>query len=538
MLITSHKPRLSWIIGSGLAILTLAVYIQARNFDFILYDDPAYVTSNTMVTSGLSVKNIIRAFTTSEAHNWHPITWLSLMLDSRLFGINAGRFHLTNMLLHTASTVLLFVVLIKMTKAPWASAFAAGAFALHPLHIQSVAWVAERKDVLSALFWMLTLLFYLRYTVRPSIARYTIALFAFALGLMAKSMLVTLPIVLLLLDYWPLGRFRGSTSTYKGPVAKLLLEKVPFFVLAVISGTITFVVQQQSGAMRDIVNFPLTIRIANAFVSYIKYIERMFWPANLSIFYLHPGYKVQASEAIICALLLVAITVLVIRFARARGYLFVGWMWYVITLVPVIGLVQVGDQAMADRYTYIPLIGLFIIVAWGLPELLAKYAHRKTVIFVAATAAVAAMSISTYIQLGYWRNSVTIFEHAVEVNPKDLFAQVNYGSALLKANMFDEAITHLSKAVEIDPNEIMTHLNLGVAFFYKRRIDEAIVEFEKTLEMNPRDVFAHLNLGTALAEKGKTQEAIEQYTEALRIDPNCTDAYNLRQGLLQQQHKQ
>jgi Tfp pilus assembly protein PilF len=529
-----QKSRAPWVIGSALAVITLVVFFQVRAFDFIIYDDHAYVTANPQVQSGLSLRNLVWAFSTTQASNWHPLTWLSLMLDCHLFGANPGRLHLTNLLLHTASTVLLFIVLIKMTRAIWPSAFTAAAFALHPLHIQSVAWIAERKDVLSTLFWILTLLFYLRYTVRPSIARYVITLLAFALGLMAKPMLVSLPLVLLLLDYWPLGRFLNP----KHSLLKLLLEKIPFLFLAAVSSVITFVVQMQSGAVKDIVKFPFTIRVINAFVSYVQYIVKMFCPANLSIFYPHPGRLLHLSDAVVPVLLLIAITVLAIRFARTHGYMFVGWLWYVVTLVPVIGIVQVGNQAMADRYTYIPLIGLFIIIAWGLPELLGRYAFRKTILVVAAAVVILAMTVSACLQLHYWQNSITIFERAVEINPGDRFAQANLGVAFLRKNIFDEAIAHFNKALEIDPCDAMSHLDIGVALYRKDKIDQAAFHFEKALQIDPCDVEAHLNLGTAYIQQGKTRQAIEQYTEAIRIDPCCTEAFNLRQQLLEQQQRQ
>jgi Tfp pilus assembly protein PilF len=522
----AHKYLAPWVIGVALAVITIAVFCRVATFDFITYDDPAYVTANPQVQAGLSVKNFVWAFTSSRAYNWHPLTWLSLMLDSELFGLNAGGFHITNLLLHTANTVLLFIVLSRMTEALWSSAFVAAAFALHPLHVQSVAWIAERKDVLSTLFWLLTMLFYVRYAERSSIGRYVLALFVFILGLMAKPMLVTLPFILLLVDYWPLKR--------KCSFRKLLFEKLPFVFLAGVSSVITFVIQSRSGAVKNVVKFPFDIRVINAVVSYIQYILKMFWPVNLSVFYPHPGRSLHFSDAIIPTLLLVAATVLTIRFARTRGYLLFGWLWYICTLIPVIGLVQVGDQAMADRYTYVPLIGLFIMIAWGLPELLARYAFRKTILAVAAAVVLLAMTVSTYQQLRYWQNDVTILERAVEVNPNDRFAQANLGVAFLRKNSYDDAIAHFEKALQIDPCDAMSHLNIGVAFFRKDKIDQAIIHFEKAAAIDPCDVPSHLNLATALAKQGKQEQAIEQCNEALRIDSSCTDAYNLRQVLLTQ----
>jgi protein O-mannosyl-transferase len=534
---TTYKSRAPWVIGSALAVITLAVFCQVGTFDFITYDDYSYVATNPQVKAGLSLKNLVWAFTTFHACNWHPLTWLSLMLDCQLFraaslpgGVNPHSLHLTNLLLHTANTVLLFIILFRMTKTLWPSAFVAAAFAIHPLHIQSVAWVAERKDVLSTLFWLLTISFYVRYIERSSIGRYILVLFVFALGLMAKPMLVTLPVVLLLLDYWPLKR--------KDSLPMLLLEKLPFVILAGVSSVITLVVQSQSGAIMNIAKFPFDIRVINALVSYTQYIAKMFWPVNLSIFYHHPGRSLHFSDAVIPAVLFVAATILAVRFARTRGYLFVGWMWYVCTLIPVIGLVQVGDQAMADRYTYIPLIGLFITIAWGLPELLARYAFRKTVLAIAAAVVLLAMAVSTYIQLGYWQNSVTILERAVEINPNDRFAHANLGAVFVRKGSYDEAIVHFEKALQIDPCDLMSQLNIGVAFFRKDKIDLAVNHFEKAMAIDPCDIPTRLNLATGLAKQGNTQQAIEQCNEILRMAPGRTEAIELKQQILQQRQRQ
>ena len=373
------------------------------------------------------------------------------------------------------------------------------------------------------------MLLYVRYTERYSIGRYVLSLFVFALGLMAKPMLVTLPVILLLLDYWPLKR--------KCSLPKLLLEKLPFVFFAGASSVVTLVVQSQSGAVKDVVKFPFDIRVINALVSYVRYILKMFWPVNLSLFYPHPGRSLHFSGEVIPMLLLVAVTVLAVRFARTHGYLLFGWLWYLCTLIPVIGLVQVGDQAMADRYTYIPLIGLFIIIAWGLPELLARYAFRKTVLSIAAAGVLSAMVVSTCMQLGYWQNSVTILERAVEINPNDRFARrIWVLPSFVKARTTMRLFT--LKRGEIDPCDAMSHLNLGVVFFRKNKIDEAISHFEKAAAIDPCDVPTHLNLATALAKQGKTQRAIEQCDEILRISPGRTEAIELRRQILQQQQQQ
>lgn len=526
----THKSRVPWVIGSALAVITIAVFIQVCTFDFLIYDDYAYVTANPQVNTGFNLKNFVWAFTATHAYNWHPLTWLSLMLDCELFGLDAGMFHLTSMLFHTANTVLLFILLFKMTKALWRSAFVAAAFALHPLHIQSVAWIAERKDVLSALFWLLTMLLYVRYAERSSIGRYVLTLFVFILGLMAKPMLVTLPFILLLLDYWPLER--------KCSLRKLLFEKLPFIFLAGVSSVITFAVQSQSGAVKDIAKFPFDIRVINAIVSYIQYILKMFWPVNLAVFYPHPGRSLHFSDAVIPAALLVAVTVLVIRFARTRRYLFFGWMWYIITLIPMIGLIQVGNQAMADRYTYIPLIGLFIIIAWGLPELSVRYAFRKTILATAAAVVLLAMTVATCMQLRYWENSVTVFKRAVEVNPNNCFVHTNLGVAFMQKNALDDAIAHFEKALRIDPCDARAHLNIGVAYFNRdKKVDLAIVHFEKAIEIDPCDIHARMNFAIALGKQGKTEQAIEQCDEVIRLSPERREAIALRERLVRQQQQ-
>ncbi len=393
----STKKRLL-IISLFLIIASFMAFWQVTRCDFINYDDDKYLTDNSHVQDGLTVEGITWAFTTGYAANWHPLTWISHMVDVQLFGLQPGWHHLTNLLFHLASTLLLFLVLHRMTKALWQSAFVAALFALHPLHVQSVAWVAERKDVLSTFFWMLTMGTYASYVAKPGLKRYLTLLLCFALGLMAKPMLVTLPFVLLLLDYWPLQRLeqkrppqeglskdKSTTSPVRIPVQPvghwplirpLLIEKIPLFALAALSSIVTYLVQHHGGAVQSLETFPPGVRMANAFVSYITYMVKMLWPTNLAVFYPYPTswplWQVLGSAA-----LLITITVLVIRGAKKRPYAAVGWFWYVGTLVPVIGVVQVGRQALADRYTYIPLVGLFIIVAWAVPELLKKWPYRK-----------------------------------------------------------------------------------------------------------------------------------------------------------------
>ena len=366
----------SLLICLTLILTTLAVFYQVCTYDFVNFDDAEYIYENPNIQAGITPEAIKWAFTTGRANNWHPLTWLSHMLDWQLFGPNPGGHHLTNLIFHIANTLLLFVVLKQMTGAIWPSAFVAALFALHPLHVESVAWVAERKDVLSTFFWILTMWAYVRYVRRPKIVSYLLVVVFFVLGLISKPMLVTLPFVLLLLDYWPLDRLNP-----KRPKVSLLIEKVPLFVMVLASCIVTFIVQSKSGAMLSGKSYSLLIRLANAFISYLQYITKMIWPVRLTMFYPHPGPNVSILYGIISAVFLLVVTIFIFQFAANRRYLVTGWFWYLGTLVPVIGLVQVGDQAMADRYSYITLTGLFIIIAWGLPELLGKWPHRKVVLW-------------------------------------------------------------------------------------------------------------------------------------------------------------
>ena len=404
MNISKNKPfilRRDVLVCLFLIITTFAVYWQVHNHDFINLDDDLYITENDQVQKGLSRESVVWAFTTTHAANWHPLTWLSHMVDFQLYGLNPKGHHLTNVFFHLLNTLLLFFVLQRMTGALWRSGFVAALFALHPLHVESVAWVAERKDVLSTLFWLLTIWAYTWYVERPRRTRYLLTLLTFTLGLMAKPMLVTLPFVLLLLDYWPLGRFQVgqldtalsapgqaslSTRSVWSQTLRLIWEKAPFFALAAASSIVTFLVQKGGGAVRPWERFPITIRIANGLVSYVKYMGKMIWPSDLAVFYPHPGASLPIWQAVAAGLLLLSISIAAIRLAKNHPYLAVGWLWYLGTLVPIIGFVQVGGQALADRYTYVSLIGLFIIIAWGVSDIVAKWRYQRVVFIIAAGA--------------------------------------------------------------------------------------------------------------------------------------------------------
>ena len=522
--------RLDLLVCLFFVIAVLAVYWQVRNHDFINFDDDLYITMNPHVQAGLTWDSITWAFTSTHASNWHPLTWLSHMLDCQIYGMNPGQHHLTNVLLHILNTILLFLVFKRMTKDLWQSAFVAALFGLHPLHVESVVWLAERKDVLSTFFWMLTLWSYLRYVEHSMLSRYLAVLLFFISGLMAKPMLVTLPFVLLLLDYWPLERFRLESSEdgrqcrprryYLG----LVWEKIPLFLLSAVSSFVTYMAQKSSGAVSTLAVIPVHVRIANAMVSYVSYIGKMIWPHNLAVLYPYPKSIIywQVAGA---GVLLGGITLVVFRMVKTKPYVAVGWFWFLGTLVPVIGLVQAGSQAMADRYTYVPLIGLFVIVAWGIPDIFAEWRYKKAALAISAFFVLSVFMICTGVQVGKWRNSITLFQNAVEVTENNYVAYEKLGEALAAQGRNDSAIKHYSEALRIRPDFTSTYLSMGVALREEGNYEAAIRYFLEALRINPDNAMAHNNLGVVFARKGKDKEAVFQFYEAIRIDPDYAGAY-------------
>jgi protein O-mannosyl-transferase len=535
------KRNVIVLIYSVLILCTLLIFWQVHNFDFIDYDDNVYVFENLHVLNGLTYEGVIWAFTSAPAGgNWLPLTWLSLMLDCQLFGPNSGWIHLVNLLLHLANTLLLFAVLKKMTGSLWPSAFVAAAFALHPMHVESVAWITERKDVLSTLFWLLTMVAYLAYVRRPGVFRYALTLMLFALGLMAKPMLVTLPFVFLLLDYWPLDRFAAprtiKTSGGKShkPASipdrrrilyRIIVEKVPFLAIAAVSSVITFLVQRGGGGVANIDVLPLNSRVSNAFLSYATYIGKMFWPQDLAVFYPFGARTIQSWQVVLCALLMIVVSVLAIRFGRKQKYLFVGWFWFVGTLIPVIGLVQSGDQAYADRYTYIPYIGLFIMIAWGLPELLSKWPQRKNALGLSMIISLTALGICTHRQVSFWNNSFTLFSHVLEVTQSNYIAHNNLGIIYGKLGRYQDAIEEYKQAIKIKPGYVSAHSNLGDIYAKLGRYQDAIESSKQAIRIQPDFVLAHHNLGVVYGNLGRYQDAIEEYQQAIRINPYLAEAH-------------
>lgn len=524
----------SVLICVFLAGATLAVYRRVLYNDFVNYDDPVYVTENKQVEAGLTREGVVWAFTSRRANNWHPLTWLSLMLDSELFGLKAGVFHATNLLIHIANTLLLFLVLRKMTGSLWCSGFVAAVFALHPLHVESVAWVSERKDVLSALFWLLTMWGYADYVQCGGRLRYLLTLLFFGLGLMAKPMLVSLPIVMLLLDYWPLSRLQTAKLSKAGLLQQnnisrrsaliyLLLEKVPFFVLAGASSLITVMVQKRGGAVIALERLSLSTRIFNALVTYIIYIVKTFFPRGLAVYYPHP-HTLPIWQVAAAILLLGLITAAVL--SAHRGYLTSGWLWYIVTLIPVIGLVQVGSQARADRYMYVPMVGVLIMLAWGVGEVTARWRLRRFVLSFVAGICLSASMVCTLQQVGYWRNSFTLFSRAIAVTSGNYIAHLNLGNFLTRQKRSKEAIPHYKKAIEIYRDYVEAHYNLGIALSLERRYDEAIEEYYTVLRLKGRHGEVEFRLADALSQKGRLDEAIIYYTKALERQPNDVEVLN------------
>jgi Flp pilus assembly protein TadD len=535
----TRNKQYALLICAGLALAIIIAYGQVRHSDFVNYDDDMYVTENPHVENGITVESISWAFTTGHAYNWHPLTWLSHMLDCQLFGTEPGWHHLTNLLLHIINTLLLFGVLRRMTGALWASGFVAAAFALHPLHVESVAWISERKDVLSTLFWLLTMTSYLWYVRRPSLSRYLLMLLCFALGLMAKPMLVTLPFVLLLLDYWPIGRFQpeqttkdaephrnqsANTGSQWRAFRRLIWEKIPLLALAVVSSIVTFIVQRSGGALVQTGTLSLDVRIANSLVSYLRYIKKMIYPSQLAVFY--PYHSLSLLLAIACLVILVVVTVAVIYVGRRRRYLPVGWFWYVGTMVPVIGLVQVGSQSIADRYTYVPLIGLFIMIAWGASELSARWRYQKIVLAICSATVLTILLISTRMQVSHWQSSFTLFEHTLAVTEGNSITHNHYGAFLLEQGRFGQALAQFNEALRISPGFHEARKNKGSALLDMGKFDEAIATFNELLRAAPDWPNAHYWLGVAYGRKGAYEQAIRPFKEALRLSPDWPEAYN------------
>lgn len=531
-----------------LAVLTLAVYGRVVCYDFVPFDDPRYVAEHPRVWAGLTPDNVRWALTTDYFSNWHPLTWLSYMLDCQLVGPRPGWMHFVNLLLHTVNSVLLFLVLRRLTSAYRPSAFAAFLFALHPLHVESVAWISERKDVLSTLFWILCMGAYAAYVRAPSWRRYLPVMLLLFLGLMAKAMLVTLPCVLLLLDYWPLDRFAKHAAAGRNAwrtAASLFAEKLPLFGVVTLSAVLTALAQSSSGAMESLDAISLPVRFGNALISCCGYLAHTFWPVGLAAYYPHPGYAPPDyqpnahfySLAVGSGVVLVSTSLLILWFGRTRKYLTVGWLWYLGTLVPVIGLVQVGMQGMADRYTYVPLIGIFIMVAWGVPELLRRIPSRQLVLDLASFAAVAGCMLLTWFQVGHWQTGIALYTHTIEVTENNTRAQGLLAVALSRENRHAEAIELYQTALKLDTGSSQLRNHLGASLTSVGRFAEADVCFRESIAIKPGVATTHFHYGNSLAAQGASEEAIAEYLTALALDPTSAKTHNNLGNLLAKQKR-
>jgi Tfp pilus assembly protein PilF len=563
---TIKNPLLlrSMLIYSIIILATLSVYLPVKDFGFINYDDNIYVYQNPRVLNGLTFKNILWSPTSIEASNWHPLTWISHMTDIQIFGLNAGGHHLTSVGFHLLNSILLMFWLNTMTGEFWKSSFVAALFALHPLHVESVAWIAERKDVLSTFFCFLSLLSYTRYCQKKNRQQYLLSLFFFICALMAKPMVVTLPFVFLLLDYWPLNRFPEVFSKNipfhdKRILGHLLIEKIPFLIFTFFSCWITIVAQNT--AVVSTKSIPMILRIANSIISYTEYLAKMLCPFPLAILYPHPRmfsiWKLTASLFVV-----LSISFLAIRKLRCRPWLAVGWFWYLGTLVPVIGLVQVGVQGYADRYTYIPLIGLFIMIAWQIPEIVQSWKHKTLALSIISTSILSVLWILTSFQNRHWENNFTLFEHALKSTPKNIVAHNILGISFADKGKFNEAIIQYHQTIQIDPSycdpyfnlgfisyrqgniqETISHFQDGIAcnpnsadayffmgnfYFELKQIDIAIIYYKKALKIRPDYVKAMINLGIVLELKGKSDESIALFNKAKRINPDFADAHRIK----------
>ena len=513
--LTRSSRTKSLALGAALAAVTVLAYARVAGNGFTTFDDPEYVTQNAHVAQGLTRSGLAWAFTGVKSSNWHPVTWISHMIDCELFGLSAGGHHLVGLAIHVATSLLLLRLLHRTTGALFPSAFVAAVFALHPLHVESVAWASERKDVLCAFFWMLALLAYVRWVEERNAGRYAVVLLCFVLGLLSKPMIVTLPLTMLLLDVWPLRRLE------RAGVFPLVREKIPFFALSVASSVATFVLQRSTGAMELGTSTPFLVRLGNAIVSCVAYLGKAIWPARLLAYYPFPKSPHPLGLVAAAALLLAVVTALAIACARSRPWIAVGWFWYLATLAPVIGLVQVGGQAMADRYTYVPLIGIAIAVAWSFRELASRAPRARPAIAGAFVACAGAWTALTWRQVGFWKDDASLYVIASAKIKDDALL----GRILLEQGRPWEAIEELRRAVEVAPDRAATHVELGRALEAVGHRVDATEEYRIAIRKDPGLAEAHLDLADVLAADGKLDDAIGQYEIAVGLVPKSADAH-------------
>jgi len=558
-MLTESSRSAKWVAVLLLILATTITYFPVKDSEFIDLDDDVYVTDNPWIQQGLNLQSISWAMTSLREGVWNPLTWISFMLDYQLFGLNPAGYHLTNLVLHLGSVLLLLGVLYRMTERFWPSLLVAALFALHPLNVESVAWVTERKNVLSTLFWMLSLWAYLEYLRKPVWQHYVGIMGFLILGLMSKQMLVTLPCALLLLDYWPLRRLGDNGKEFRVRLPHLVLEKVPLFAALLGAGLLTLIAAHTDDALPSLEKLSLGVRLANAPLSYALYLKKMVWPMDLAVFYPHPGSTLSPLAVALAILVLAGIS-LGVWWGRKSRYLVVGWLWYLGTLVPVAGLIQVGGQSMADRHTYIPAIGIFIMLIWGVAESAQAMRLRTAWLATASLGLIISMMVLTRQQLGHWKDSITLFEHTVAVTEGNYLVHNNLGTALLEQGNVDAAIENFSRVLEIRPHsdrglynmalalraqgkiEESAHYlaralqsnpsmaeaynNLGIILIAQKRLEDAITLFKEALEIAPRMEQAHSNLGTALISQGRVDEALVHFLKAVELNPYKAKAYN------------
>jgi protein O-mannosyl-transferase len=521
--INISPSRQKLIVYVVLAVVTLAVFWQVNQYDFVNFDDNLYVTENNHIQSGITLDGFRWAFVTRHIGLWNPLVWLSFMLDYQLYSLNAGGYHVTNLILHILSTLLLFGLFNRMTGSVWKSAFVAALFALHPLHVESVAWIAERKDVLSAFFWMLTLWLYVYYTEKPAIRRYLLVLFGFACALMSKPMVVTLPIIMILLDYWPLKRFQAQKGNF---ILWQLKEKLPLFILSAAIIIITF----YTPGKVDVKHHSFISRLANATVSFVTYLEKTFWPHDMAVFYPFPT-EISIWQIIGASVLIIFITTFVIAMAKRLPYLFVGWLWFVITITPVIGIIQISAYAMADHYHYLPSIGISIMLAWAIPYLFKREKIRKKIVSPAAIIFIAVMGFLSWQQCGYWKNSFELFSHVLQVTKYNYIAHNYLGVALYDEGNLNEAIVHYNKAILIKTDYAEAYINRGNAYAKFNQYQRAIDDYNEAMYLKQDYIEACINRGVAYAKLGHYQRAIDDFSKAIDLNPDYAKAY-LNRGII------
>jgi len=510
-----------------LVLINILIYGQTLGHDFLNYDDDKYITQNPHVLTGLNFDNTKWAFSTTHSRHWHPLTWLSHMMDGHLFGKAPGGHHLSNLLFHIINTILLFYVLQRCTGAFWCSFFVAALFAVHPLHVQSVAWISDRKDLLSTFFALLAVRAYIRFSEKPAHRNYLWVVLFFILGLLSKPIVITLPLILILLDFWPLDRFKeiqsGTVSLFR-----LIWEKIVLFLIAFISGLVTIFAMQIEHSTHLGKLLPSGIHVTNALYSYVGYILKMFYPVDLTVHYFYPG-PLPVWKILVTVILLIGISIFIITVGKKRPYLFTGWFWYLITLLPVAGFIGTGPHRMADRFTYIPLIGLFIVIVWSFREILKHYRYGKIIFLTCAGLVISVLSMMATIQTGHWQNSRSLFEHALKINHRNFLAHNNLGMVYWEEGETDRAVFHFREALRFNPNYVRAQFNLGNIYLARKDLRRAVLSYQKAIRKKPTYKKALNNLGYALMLEGKFNQALKHFDAALKIDPQYTKAQKNRE---------